>query len=109
MRFCVRPLRNTAATSSRRSATLSAARSQRPEDAVAAMLAAQQALSAEDFSAIDGLRVRAAIHTGTADEREGDYFGPAVNKVARLLAIGHGGQILMTAESGSARRRRIAG
>ena len=71
----------------------------RPEDAVAAMLAAQRALAAEDFSAIDGLRVRAAIHSGTADEREGDYFGPAVNKVARLLAIGHGGQILLTAES----------
>ena len=71
----------------------------RPEDAVAAMLAAQQTLAAEDFSAIDGLRVRAAIHSGTADEREGDYFGPAVNKVARLLAIGHGGQILLTAES----------
>ncbi len=69
------------------------------EDAVAAMLAAQQTLAAEDFSAIDGLRVRAAIHSGTADERDGDYFGPAVNKVARLLAIGHGGQILLTAES----------
>jgi class 3 adenylate cyclase/Tfp pilus assembly protein PilF len=71
----------------------------RPEDAVAAMLAAQRALTVEDFSAVDGLRVRAAIHTGTAEEREGDYFGPAVNKVARLLAIGHGGQVLLTAET----------
>ena len=68
----------------------------RPEDAVAAMLDAQRAIAAEDFSAIDGLRVRAAIHTGTADERDGDYFGPAVNRVARLLAIGHGGQILVS-------------
>jgi predicted ATPase len=42
------------------------------------------------------LRVRAAVHTGTADEREGDYFGPAVNRVARLLAIGHGGQVLVS-------------
>jgi predicted ATPase/class 3 adenylate cyclase len=66
----------------------------RPEDAVAAMLAAQRALSTEDFSAVDGIRVRAAIHTGTADERDGDYFGPAVNRVARLLAIAHGGQVL---------------
>jgi predicted ATPase/class 3 adenylate cyclase len=66
----------------------------RPEDAVAAILDAQRALGAEDFSAIDGLRVRAAIHTGTADERDGDYFGPAVNRVARLLAISHGGQVL---------------
>ncbi|MGC2632753.1 MAG: FxSxx-COOH system tetratricopeptide repeat protein [Candidatus Cybelea sp.] len=71
----------------------------RPVDAVAAMLAAQQALSAEDFSAMDGLRVRTAIHTGTADERDGDYFGPPVNKVARLLAIGHGSQVLITSET----------
>ena len=69
----------------------------RPQAAVAAMLAAQRALGAQDFSDVDGLRVRAAIHTGTADEREGDYFGPAVNRVARLLAIGHGGQVLVSA------------
>ncbi|MBV8373823.1 MAG: adenylate/guanylate cyclase domain-containing protein, partial [Candidatus Eremiobacteraeota bacterium] len=67
-----------------------------PADAAAAMLDVQRALSKEDFSALDGLRVRAAIHTGTADERAGDYFGPAVNRVARLLAIGHGGQILVS-------------
>ena len=72
---------------------------ERPENAVAAMIAAQRMLATEDFSAVDGLRVRAAIHSGTADAREGDYFGPAVNKVARLLAIGHGGQILLTAET----------
>ncbi len=68
----------------------------RPEDAVAAILDAQRALAAEDFSAIDGLRVRAAVHTGTADERVGDYFGPALNRIARLLAIGHGGQVLLS-------------
>ncbi len=68
----------------------------RPEDAVAAVLNAQRALGAEDFSAVDGLRVRAAVHTGTADERDGDYFGPALNRVARLLAIGHGGQVLVS-------------
>ncbi|MBV9648315.1 MAG: tetratricopeptide repeat protein [Candidatus Eremiobacteraeota bacterium] len=71
----------------------------RSEDAVAAMVAAQRALGAEDFANIDGLRIRAAIHTGTVDERDGDYFGPALNKVARVLAIGHGGQILVTAET----------
>jgi predicted ATPase/class 3 adenylate cyclase len=67
-----------------------------PSDAVAAMLDAQRALAQEDFSALDGLRIRVAIHTGTADEREGDYFGPAVNRAARLVAIGHGGQILVS-------------
>jgi predicted ATPase/class 3 adenylate cyclase len=67
-----------------------------PEDAVAAMLDAQRALGVEDFLAVDGIRVRMAIHTGTADERDGDYFGPAVNRVARLLAIAHGGQVLLS-------------
>ena len=41
------------------------------------------------------LRVRAALHTGTAQERAGDYFGPNVNRVARLM-IGAGGQTLLS-------------
>jgi predicted ATPase len=65
-------------------------------DALAAALIAQRTLLAEDFSAVDGVFVRMALHTGTADERDGDYFGPAVNRVARLLAIGHGGQVLVS-------------
>jgi class 3 adenylate cyclase len=65
-------------------------------DAVAATLAAQRAIAREDWSAIDGLRVRMAIHSGIADERDNDYFGPTVNRVARLLAIGHGGQVLVS-------------
>ena len=56
----------------------------------------QRALAAEDFAAAGGVPVRMALHTGVADERDGDYFGPAVNRVARLLAIGHGGQILVS-------------
>jgi predicted ATPase/class 3 adenylate cyclase len=66
----------------------------RPEDAVAAALDLQRSLVAEDFTAVGGLPVRAALHTGTADERDGDYFGPAVNRVARMLAIAHGGQVI---------------
>ena len=42
------------------------------------------------------LKVRMALHTGAAEHREGDYFGATLNRVARLLAIGHGGQILLT-------------
>jgi predicted ATPase/class 3 adenylate cyclase len=75
-----------------------------PADAVAAMLDAQRSLAAEDFSAVGGLRVRAAVHTGTADERNGDYFGPAVNRVARLMDIGHGGQILISGVTGALAR-----
>ncbi len=62
--------------------------------AIGAAIDAQRALAAEEFSAVDGMRVRMAVHTGSADERDHDYFGPAVNRVARLLAIGHGGQVL---------------
>ncbi len=65
-------------------------------DALTAALAAQRALALEDFTAVDGLRVRMALHTGSADQREGDYFGSALNRVARLLAIGHGGQSLVS-------------
>jgi len=68
----------------------------RPGEAVAAALAIQRALGSEDFSAVEGLRVRAAVHTGTADERDGDYFGPTLNRTARLLAIGNGGQVLVS-------------
>ncbi|MFN2462011.1 MAG: adenylate/guanylate cyclase domain-containing protein, partial [Candidatus Velthaea sp.] len=68
----------------------------RPEEAMGAALDAQRTLGAEDFSAVGGVRVRMALHTGTSDERDGDYFGPAVNRVARLLAIGHGGQVLVS-------------
>src|SRR5579863_3262495 len=61
--------------------------------AVAAAIDAQRALAAEDFSAIGGAFVRMALHTGTPQERDGDYFGPTLNGVARLLAIGHGEQV----------------
>lgn len=50
------------------------------------------------------LEVRMGLHTGAADERDGDYFGPVVNRAARIEAAGHGGQILVsatTAESAS--------
>ncbi len=68
-------------------------------DAVAAALEAQRALDAEDFGEL-GLRVRMALNTGNADERGGDYFGPALNCVARLLAVGHGGQVLVSGVTG---------
>src|SRR5207248_2720972 len=45
------------------------------------------------------LRVRIALHSGTAEARDGDYFGPALTLVARLLDAGHGGQILLSRAS----------
>jgi predicted ATPase/class 3 adenylate cyclase len=68
----------------------------RPADGLRGALAAARALAAEDFSAVGGLRVRSAVHTGTAEERDRDYFGTTVNRVARLLAIAHGGQLLVS-------------
>src|ERR1700729_3585935 len=70
-----------------------------PEAAAAAALDGQRLLAAADFSAVDGLLVRMALATGTADERDDDYFGPTVNRVARLLPLGHGGQILLSSTS----------
>ena len=40
--------------------------------------------------------VRMALHTGNADERDGDYFGAPLNRCARLLSTGHGGQTLVS-------------
>jgi len=40
--------------------------------------------------------VRMGLHSGEADERDGDYFGPSLNRCARLMAIAHGGQILLS-------------
>jgi predicted ATPase len=65
-------------------------------DAVEATLQAQRSFTSEDFSAVEGIRVRMALHTGDADERDGDYFGPTLNRVARLLSVGHGGQVLLS-------------
>jgi predicted ATPase/class 3 adenylate cyclase len=64
--------------------------------AVAAALDAQRRLGAIDFSAVEGLRVRMAIHAGTAESRDDDFFGPTLNRVARLLSIGHGGHVLLS-------------
>jgi predicted ATPase/class 3 adenylate cyclase/tetratricopeptide (TPR) repeat protein len=64
--------------------------------ALSAAIAAQCALYTEPWHTPEPIRVRMALHTGTAEQRGGDYFGPSLNRVARLLATGHGGQILLT-------------
>jgi predicted ATPase/class 3 adenylate cyclase/Tfp pilus assembly protein PilF len=65
-------------------------------DALEAALEAQRLLLEERWGESDPLRVRMALHMGTAEERDGDYFGPPVNRVARLMSAAHGGQVLLS-------------
>jgi len=65
-------------------------------DALAAALDAQRALVREPWPGDAKLRVRMALHAGAVEQRDGDYFGPALNRVARLLAVAHGGQTLLS-------------
>ncbi len=53
--------------------------------ALSAALDAQRALDHARWEETGPLRVRMALHTGTAEERAGDYFGPSLNRVARLF------------------------
>jgi len=66
-------------------------------DAIEAAIAGQKALHAEPWSKAATIRVRMALHTGTAELRDGDYYGSTVNRAARLAALGHGGQTLLSA------------
>ena len=66
-------------------------------EALEAALSAQRALLVnEDWGEAGAPLVRMALHTGSAEERDGDYFGPPLNRVARLLSAGHGGQTLLS-------------
>lgn len=65
-------------------------------DAIEAALAAQRAIFSEPWDERSRVRVRMALHTGEVEERDGDYLGPPVNRVARLLSAGHGGQTLLS-------------
>src|SRR5579884_2229057 len=65
-------------------------------DALHAALTAQCALHAEAWPPETHLRVRMALHTGATEERDGDYFGPPLNRIARLLSTGYGGQVLLS-------------
>lgn len=75
--------------------------------AAEAALAAQRALLAEPWGPTGPLRVRMALHTGEPLARGGDYFGPPLNRCARLVATAHGGQLLVS--RASAERLRAAG
>ena len=58
--------------------------------AVKAALDAQRVLRSGSWRVPEGIRVRMALHVGEAEERDEDYFGPTVNRVARFLRVAHG-------------------
>lgn len=66
-------------------------------DGVVAALDAQRALVTEDWVLPEPLKVRMGLHVGGAELRGGDYYGPAVNRAARVSAAAHGGQIVASA------------
>ncbi len=67
--------------------------------ALAASIAAQRALLAEAWPDTCPIRVRMGLHSGDAQTRAADYFGRAVNRAARIMSAGHGGQILISAST----------
>lgn len=69
----------------------------RADDAARWATAVRAAVDDEPWPDGVELRVRIGLHTGDAEERDGNYFGPAVNLTARVAEAGHGGQILLTA------------
>lgn len=70
-------------------------------DAVAAALDAQRALTTEKWPTPEPLTVRMGIHSGEAIAREGDYYGTAVNRAARVSALAHGEQVVISQSTAS--------
>lgn len=68
----------------------------RPTDGLVCALELQRRLQAEPWPPGAPISVRMAVHTGEAELRGGSYYGVAVNRCARIRAIGHGGQILVS-------------
>jgi predicted ATPase/class 3 adenylate cyclase len=69
---------------------------QRAGNAVAASVGAQRDLNAEPWPEQVPLRVRMGVHTGEVQERDGDYFGPPVNRAARIMGAANGRQIVVS-------------
>src|SRR6266566_5905139 len=78
-------------------------------DAVSAALISECALAVEHWSTTTPLRVRMAIHTGQIELRDGDYYGPTVNRCARLRAMATGGQVLLSGVAAQLTQRQLPG
>ncbi len=80
-------------------------------DGIQAALAAQQALFNTNWAEIEPhhLRIRIGLHTGEAEERSGDYYGPTLNRAARLMSIAYGGQTLLSTTTADLVRDQLTG
>jgi class 3 adenylate cyclase len=65
-------------------------------DAIAVAVESQRALVAETWPPGVELRVRMGVHTGVAQERDGNYFGSTLNRIGRLHAVAHGSQVIVS-------------
>jgi predicted ATPase/class 3 adenylate cyclase len=79
-----------------------------PADGIAAALAGQQAIATELWPAeVGSIKVRMGLHAGEGRAREGDYYGPDLNRAARVMGIGHGGQVLVSGTTAALLRGRL--
>ena len=67
-----------------------------PADAVAAIVDLQLAMAEPPPAGGLALRIRSGLNCGAVERRDGDYFGSAVNRAARIMSVAHGGQILLS-------------
>ena len=64
--------------------------------AASSAAAIQRVFTTEAWPTDEPLKIRMGLHTGHADLREGDYYGSAVNRCARVRSLAHGGQVLLS-------------
>jgi DNA-binding SARP family transcriptional activator len=75
-------------------------------DALSCVLACQRAFTAQPWpEAVGSVKVRMALHTGDVEQEDGEYRGPAMQRAARMLAAGHGGQTLVSEATAALLRR----
>lgn len=67
-------------------------------DAIGASIIAQRAFQTSEFfkNSEASIKVRMGLHTGEAEVRDGDYYGGTLNRASRIMAVGYGGQILIS-------------
>lgn len=79
-----------------------------PCDAALCALEVQRRIEDGPFAAVGGMRVRVGLHTGFLEPVGGDYFGPPVNRAARIERAAHGGMILLSADTAQRIEKRLA-